>query len=71
MIGLRIVDYREACQYMMNVAGDRKRATEFLNIAENFKKLQEAIANGKTIDILKVEPPVTPAVLLGYSEEER
>lgn len=56
---------------MMNVAGDRKRATEFLNIAENFKKLQEAISKGKRIDILKVEPPVSPAVILGYSEEER
>lgn len=29
------------------------------------------LKSGKKIDILKVEPPVTPSVILGYSEEER
>ena len=42
LIAERINDYREACQYLMSY--DRVRAMEMLKIAENFKKLQEAIA---------------------------
>jgi hypothetical protein len=38
-LGERIADYRDACQYFMNVVGDRKKAVQFLDIAENFKKL--------------------------------
>lgn len=34
MLTERINDYRDACQYMMNTVGDRKRAVEFLTIAE-------------------------------------
>lgn len=56
---------------MMTTVGDRKRAIEFLDIAENFKKLQESIVNGKKIDKLKIEPPISPAVIMGYGEEER
>lgn len=69
MIEARIADYRDACQYLMS--SDRARAMDMLKIAENFKRLQEAIAKGKKIDILKVEPPVSPEILLGYSEAER
>lgn len=36
-------DYREACQYMMSVIGDRKKAAEFLTIAENLDKMLLAI----------------------------
>lgn len=67
----RIADYRDACQYMMTKVGDRVRASEFLMVAENLKKIQDEIAKGKKIDILKLDPPVTPALILGYSEEER
>jgi len=42
LIAARIDDYRQACQYLMSY--DRARAMEMLKIAENFKKLQEAIA---------------------------
>ena len=56
---------------MMSTVGDRKKALDFLNIAEECKKLQETMAKGKKIDILKVEPAISPAVILGYSDEER
>jgi len=56
---------------MNTVVGERKKAFEFLNAAENFKKLQESIAKGRKIDILKVDPALTPCDILGYNEEER
>lgn len=56
---------------MRDVAGNQKKALEFLNIAERMKKMLEQVANGTKIDILKVEPPMTPHVILGYSDEER
>ncbi len=71
VIQKRINDYRDACQYMMSVVGDRKKAGEFLGVAEKLKVMQEAIQKGKRIDTLKIDPDVTPAVILGYSEEER
>ena len=68
----RMDDYREACKYMMSTVGDRKKAAEFLDIAENLKKLLDTISKGeKKIDILKADPDVTPSIILGYSEEER
>ncbi len=67
----RINDYREATQYFMNVVGDKKRAMEFLEIGEKFKKVQVSISQGKKIDLLKLDPPVTPNLILGYNEEER
>lgn len=39
----RINDYREACQYMMSVVGDRKKASEFLGVAEKLKLMLETI----------------------------
>ena len=71
MLQDRIEDYRDACKYMRDIVGDQKRATEFLMTAENFKRMQNMIAEGKKVDILKVDPPITPAVILGMSEEER
>ncbi len=56
---------------MMNSVGDKKKASEFLLIAEKMKKMLESVANGVQIDILKVDPPVTPSVILGMKEEER
>ena len=56
---------------MMSTVGDRAKAAEFLKIAENLKRIQEEIAKGKKIDILKLDPPVTPFLTLGYNEEER
>jgi hypothetical protein len=44
---------------------------EFLTTAENLAKLKQTLASGKKIDILKVDPAVTPAVILGYSDQER
>ena len=67
----RINDYREATQYFMSVVGDKKRAMEFLEIGEKFKKVQVSISQGKKIDLLKLDPPVTPNLILGYNEEER
>ena len=55
----------------MTIVGDRKRAAEFLSVAEKLKLMLQTIENGKKIDILKIDPEVTPAVILGYSEEER
>jgi hypothetical protein len=56
---------------MMNVMGDRKKAAEFLGVAERLKLMLQTIENGKRIDTLKIDPAVTPAIILGYSEEER
>ncbi len=67
----RINDYRDATKYMMNIVGDKKKANEFLEIAEKFKQVQVSISNGKKIDLLKLDPPVTPMLILGYNEEER
>ena len=51
--------------------GDRKRAMELLLKAENFSNLKHTVVEGKRIDILKIDPPVTPVLILGYNEEER
>jgi len=67
----RIDDYREACQYMMKVVGDRKKAAEFLSVAERLKLMEENIQKGKRVDTLNIEPDVTPSLILGYSEEDR
>ena len=64
-------EYREACEFMMNVVGDRKRAADLLTKGENFKKLQNMMLKGKKVDILKADPKITPAVILGYNDEER
>ena len=56
---------------MLGVVGDRKKAAEFLAVAERLKLMQETIQKGKRIDTLKIDPDVTPAVILGYSEEDR
>jgi hypothetical protein len=56
---------------MINVVGDKKRGMEFLEIAEKLKQVQVSISNGKKIDLLKLDPPVTPVLILGYNEEER
>ena len=29
------------------------------------------LVSGKRIDLLKIDPPVNPSVILGYNEEER
>ena len=67
----RINEYRDACQYMMEVVGDLKKAAEFLSVAERLKLMKENIQNGKRIDTLDIEPEITPALILGYSEEDR
>jgi hypothetical protein len=56
---------------MINIVGDKKRGMEFLEIAEKLKQVQVSISNGKKIDLLKLDPPVTPVLILGYNEEER
>ena len=56
---------------MMSVVGDRAKAGEFLKIAEKLKLMLETIQKGKKIDMLKIDPEVTPTIILGYSEEER
>jgi len=66
----RVKEYREVTEYFMRV-GDRKKAAEFLQLAEKFKKYQAAVMEGKKIDPLKIEGPVTPAVVLGLEESER
>jgi hypothetical protein len=53
---------------MLEVVGDRKKAAEFLSIAERLKLMQETIQKGKKIDTLKIDPDVTTAIILGYSE---
>ena len=40
---------------MMGVLGDRKKAAEFLSVAERLKLMQESIQKGKRIDILKID----------------
>ena len=56
---------------MLEVVGDRKKAAEFLSIAERLKLMEENIQKGKRIDTLKIEPDITPAIILGYSEDDR
>ena len=56
---------------MMSIIGDGKRALEFLDVCEKLKKQQQAITDGKKIDMLKIAPEVTPVLILGYNEEER
>jgi len=42
-----------------------------LEAAEKLHALKGIIAQGKKIDILKIEPPVVPAIILGYDETTR
>lgn len=34
-------------------------------------KLKETLVSGKKIDVLKIEPAVTPNIILGYNDEQR
>ena len=56
---------------MRDVLGKQDRAANFLQTVDNLQKLQQAIAKGIKIDILKIDPPITPNVILGYNEAER
>ena len=51
--------------------GNRKLAGELLNSAENFSKLKIALTSGKKVDLLKVDPPLAPSVILGYDDATR
>lgn len=37
-------------------------------VAEKFANLKQTLLKGKKIDMLKIDPPLTPAVVLGLSE---
>jgi len=39
--------------------------------AEKLKQVKEMVAKGLEIDMLKIEPPITPAVLFGTTPEDR
>ncbi|CDW72042.1 UNKNOWN [Stylonychia lemnae] len=67
----RIEDYREACSFMKDKIGDRKKAIEFLQIAENLANLKETLVSGKKIDTLKIDAPVNPATVLGMDDKTR
>ena len=43
----------------------------FLDVAEKLAKVKQSVADGKRIDMLKIDPPVTPAILLGYDDVKR
>jgi len=51
--------------------GNRERASKLLLLAENFSNLKYTLIEGKKIDILKIDPPVTPSLILGLTEEQR
>lgn len=48
-----------------------QKAAQFLSIAENFAKVKLSISQGKRIDMLKIDPPITPSVILGYDDSKR
>ena len=56
---------------MMEKIGDRKRALEFLTTAENLQQMRKTLAEGKKIDLLKADPPITPAVILAMDDATR
>lgn len=43
----------------------------FLKSAENFAKLKETVIAGKRIDVLQIDPPISPVLILGLNEEVR
>lgn len=71
MLTERITDYRDACKFLMEKIGDRKRALSYLEIAEEFQNLKQTLVSGKKIDVLKLHPPISPVVILGYDESTR
>ena len=42
-----------------------------LNSAENFSNLKQTLVAGKKIDLLKVDPPLSPVVILGFDDATR
>jgi hypothetical protein len=42
-----------------------------LGAAEHLANLKQTLLKGKKIDLLKAEPPLTPAVVLGYDDATR
>lgn len=44
---------------------------KFLEIAENMQKLKQTMIQGKKIDLLKIEPAVSPVLINGYDESTR
>ena len=42
-----------------------------MGVAENLANLKQSLVNGKKIDILKIDPPVNPATVLGMDDQTR
>ena len=66
----RFHSYRHVAEFY-HKQGLTDKCTKFLDKAERLNQFKQLILKGKKIDMLKVEPELTPAVVLGYDEKTR
>ena len=70
IVAARKEQYREVASFY-NEQGNKQKTLEFLQIAERLQKCKELLLKGKKVDMLKIEPEVTPQVVLGIDEATR
>ena len=55
----RFGEYRQAAEYFLKI-GNRERAEKFLKYAEKFHQYKQMLVKGTKIDLLKIEPMLSP-----------
>jgi len=66
----RIDDYRDAATYLLN-NGITEQGKNIVKKIDILKSCLELVRQGKKIDILKIEPPITPEILFGCPHKKR
>jgi len=63
-------EYRDAASYLMQ-NGLIEKAQALLKKVDKLDKCLKLIIEGKKIDLLKIEPPITPEIMFNCSKENR
>ncbi|CDW76457.1 UNKNOWN [Stylonychia lemnae] len=66
----RLDSYAKAVRYLMTI-DNKSQAQELLEAAEKLKIVIRLTQQGRRIDILKVEPELTPVILFGETQDKR
>eukprot|EP01022_Parablepharisma_sp_SALTPOND_P020090 TRINITY_DN355_c0_g1_i1.p1 TRINITY_DN355_c0_g1~~TRINITY_DN355_c0_g1_i1.p1 ORF type:complete len:896 (-),score=202.27 TRINITY_DN355_c0_g1_i1:4495-7182(-) len=66
----RLKDYREAIEYFVN-NGMQKRTEQFIKKMNRLNACLKVIKEGKKIDLIKIDPPLTPEIMFDQDIENR
>ncbi len=66
----RMKDYQQAIEYFIN-NGMQKQADKFMKKLERLKDCLKVIKSGKKIDLIRIDPPLTPEIMFDMDIEAR